>query len=91
MDTTNNTATQEFQQVHGIISLHRSRALQTVNNENPSIGILLGQKADRSVVEYAMSRSLSPIMVAEYQRQLIPKEVLQYSLEEFTQFLNREK
>jgi hypothetical protein len=27
-------ATQEFQQVHGIISLHRSRALQTVNNEN---------------------------------------------------------
>ncbi|MDR1342099.1 MAG: DUF1016 N-terminal domain-containing protein [Prevotellaceae bacterium] len=27
-------ATQEFQQVHGIISQHRSRALQTVNNEN---------------------------------------------------------
>jgi hypothetical protein len=29
---TNNT--NEFQQVHGIITLHRSRALQTVNNEN---------------------------------------------------------
>jgi hypothetical protein len=35
METNNtNLATQEFQQVHGIISLHRSRALQTVNNEN---------------------------------------------------------
>ncbi|KAA6310357.1 Endonuclease NucS [termite gut metagenome] len=57
------------------------------SNENPSIGILLCQEADRSVVEYAMNRSLSPTMIAEYQRQLIPKEVLQHSLEEFTQFL----
>ncbi len=58
------------------------------SNENPSIGILLCQESDRSVVEYAMSRSLSPTMVAEYERQLIPKEVLQRSLEEFTQFLH---
>jgi len=58
------------------------------SNENPSIGILLCQEADRSVVEYAMSRSLSPTMIAEYERQLIPKDVLQRSLEEFTQFLN---
>jgi predicted nuclease of restriction endonuclease-like (RecB) superfamily len=58
------------------------------SNENPSIGILLCQEVDRSVVEYAMSRSLSPTMIAEYERQLIPKEVLQRSLEEFTQFLN---
>jgi hypothetical protein len=34
MSYTNNIAIQEFQQVHGIISLHRTRALQTVNNEN---------------------------------------------------------
>ncbi len=61
------------------------------SNENPSIGILLCQEADRSVVEYAMSRSLSPTMIAEYERQLIPKEVLQRSLEEFTQFLNLKK
>ena len=61
------------------------------SNENPSIGLLLCQEADRSVVEYAMSRSLSPTMVAEYQRQLIPKEVLQQSLEEFTRFLNKGK
>jgi predicted nuclease of restriction endonuclease-like (RecB) superfamily len=57
------------------------------SNENPSIGILLCQEADHSIVEYAMSRSLSPTMIAEYQRQLIPKEVLQHSLEEFAQFL----
>jgi len=59
------------------------------SNENPSIGILLCQEADRNVVEYAMSRSLSPTMIAEYERQLIPKEVLQRSLEEFTYFLNQ--
>ncbi|UKK55913.1 PDDEXK nuclease domain-containing protein [Prevotella communis] len=57
------------------------------SNENPSIGILLCQSADQSVVEYAMSRSLSPTMVAEYHRQLIPKEVVQKSLEEFCTFL----
>ena len=61
------------------------------SNENPSIGILLCQETDHSVVEYAMSRSLSPTMIAEYKRQLIPKEVLQRSLEEFTQFLNPQK
>ena len=57
------------------------------SNENPSIGILLCQEADRNVVEYAMSRSLSPTMIAEYQQKLIPKEVLQRSLDEFCSFL----
>jgi len=61
------------------------------SNENPSIGILLCQEADRSVVEYAMSRSLSPTLIAEYEQKLIPKEVLQRSLEEFTGFLNKKK
>ena len=56
------------------------------SNENPSIGILLCQDADHSVVEYAMSRSLSPTMVAEYKRLLIPKKILQRSLEEFAVF-----
>jgi predicted nuclease of restriction endonuclease-like (RecB) superfamily len=58
------------------------------SNENPSIGILLCQDADRNVVEYAMSRSLSSTMIAEYKRQLIPKEVLQRSLNDFCNFLN---
>jgi predicted nuclease of restriction endonuclease-like (RecB) superfamily len=61
------------------------------SNENPSIGILLCQETDRSVVEYAMSRSLSPTMIAEYKRQLIPKEVLQQSLNEFCNFLTDKK
>ena len=61
------------------------------SNENPSIGILLCQSADQSVVEYAMSRSLSPTMVAEYHRQLIPKEVIQKSLKEFCSFLKEFK
>ena len=61
------------------------------SNENPSIGILLCQETDRSVVEYAMSRSLSPTMIAEYERQLISKEVLQRSLEEFTLFFNSKR
>jgi hypothetical protein len=38
-----------------------------------------------------MNRSLSPTMIAEYRRQLIPKEVLQRSLEEFMGFLNKKK
>ena len=61
------------------------------SNENPSIGILLCQETDRNVVEYAMSRSLSPTMIAEYKRQLIPKEILQQSLNEFCNFLTTKK
>lgn len=45
-------------------------------NENPSIGVLLCKNADQSVVEYAISRTMSPAMVAEYQRAMIPREVL---------------
>jgi predicted nuclease of restriction endonuclease-like (RecB) superfamily len=52
------------------------------SNENPSIGILLCQSANKSVVEYALSRSLSPTMVAKYRRHLIPKETLRKSLDE---------
>ena len=33
--------------------------------ENPSIGVLLCKSKDNEVVEYALSRSLSPTMVAE--------------------------
>ena len=53
------------------------------SNENPSIGIILCPEADRMVVEYAMSRSMSPTMIAEYKRILIPQERLQQQLDEF--------
>lgn len=58
------------------------------SNENPSVGIILCPEADRVVVEYAMSRSMSPTMVAEYKRILIPQERMQAQLNEFcNQFL----
>lgn len=61
------------------------------DNENPSIGIILCPSADRSTVEYTLSRSLSPTMNAEYQRKLIPQQVLKKSLEEYCSFLQENK
>lgn len=61
------------------------------SNENPSIGIILCPEADRVVIEYAMSRSMSPTMIAEYKRILIPQERMQQQLNEFCNlFLNRD-
>ena len=61
------------------------------SNENPSIGIIVCPEADRVVVEYAMSRSMSPTMIAEYKRILIPQERMQQQLNEFCNlFLNRD-
>lgn len=51
-------------------------------NENPSIGVLLCKDKDNEVVEYALSRSLSPTMVSEYHTQLPDKKVLQQKLHE---------
>jgi predicted nuclease of restriction endonuclease-like (RecB) superfamily len=57
------------------------------SNENPSIGILFCKETNREIVRYALNRSLSPTMIAKYERELIPKEVLQQSLNEFMGFL----
>lgn len=51
-------------------------------NENPSIGILLCKDKDSEVVEYTLSRSLSPTLVSEYQTQLPDKKVLKQKLHE---------
>ena len=48
--------------------------------ENPSIGVLLCKDKDNEVVEYALSRSLSPTMVAAYQLCLPDKALLQQKL-----------
>ena len=50
--------------------------------ENPSIGVLLCKSKDDEVVEYALSRSLSPTMVAEYQLCLPDKKLLQQKMRE---------
>ncbi len=51
-------------------------------NENPSVGMILCASKDDEVVEYAMSRTLSPMMVAEYKLQLPDKVILQRKLQE---------
>lgn len=61
-------------------------------HENPAIGVLLCASKDDEVVEYALSRSLSPALIAEYQTQLPDKHLLQAKLHEFYQLnaVNRE-
>ncbi len=49
-------------------------------NENPSIGILLCKGKDDEVVEYALSRNLSPTLVSQYERLLPNKKILQNKL-----------
>lgn len=51
-------------------------------HENPSIGILLCKDKDDEVVEYALDRSLSPALIAEYLLKLPNKKVLQAKLRE---------
>ena len=52
-------------------------------HENPAIGVLLCASKDDEVVEYALNRSLSPALIAEYQTQLPDKALLQAKLHEF--------
>ncbi|WP_428655875.1 PDDEXK nuclease domain-containing protein [Runella sp.] len=52
------------------------------SHENPSIGILLCKGRNDTVVEYALSRSLSPTLVADYQTKLPDKKLLQEKWEE---------
>lgn len=50
--------------------------------ENPSVGLLLCASKNNEVVEYSMSRTMSPMMVAEYKLQLPDKAILQRKLQE---------
>jgi len=52
-------------------------------HERPSIGVLLCASKDNEVVEYALSRSVSPALIAEYQTHLPAKKLLQQKLHEF--------
>ena len=53
--------------------------------ENPSVGVILCASKDDEVVEFALSRSLSPTMVSEYTLKLIDKDLLQRKLKEYTE------
>ena len=59
------------------------------SNENPSIGILMCKDANPEVVRYALNRSMSPTMVSKYEEQIKLGSVLQRSLEEFVNFLDK--
>lgn len=52
-------------------------------NENPSVGVILCASKDDEVVEFALSRSLSPTMVSDYTLKLIDKKLLQRKLKEY--------
>lgn len=52
-------------------------------HENPAIGVLLCASKDDEVVEYALNRSLSPALIAEYVTKLPDKQLLQAKLHEF--------
>ena len=54
-------------------------------HENPAVGLLLCATKDTEVVEYCLSRSLSPAMIAEYETMLPDKELLKAKLHEFYQ------
>jgi hypothetical protein len=54
-------------------------------NENPSVGLILCTGKDDTVVEYALSRSMSPTMVADYTLHLPDKAILQNKLREITE------
>ena len=57
--------------------------------ENPSVGLILCTKKDASVVEYAMSRNLSPAMIADYKLRLPNKQVLESKLRELTELAEK--
>ena len=56
-------------------------------NENPSVGIVLCSGKNEQVVEYAMSRTISPTMVSQYTLNLIDKKLLENKLKEISKII----
>lgn len=54
-------------------------------NEKASIGILLCKGKDSEVVEYAMARTISPALIADYETKLIPKNILEHKLQQLVE------
>ena len=84
----------EFQPEHlGKLSFYLEALDRDVKkpHENPSIGILLCASKDSEVVEYALNRTLSPALVAEYQLRLPDKKLLETKLHEFYVILQAEE
>ncbi len=60
-------------------------------HENPSIGILLCKGKDEEVVEYALSRNISPTLISQYTIALPNKELLQNKLHEIYELFESRK
>jgi predicted nuclease of restriction endonuclease-like (RecB) superfamily len=60
-------------------------------HEKPSIGVLLCKNKDEEVVEYALSRSLSPTMISQYTLALPDKKLLHAKLNEFYEMWQEDK
>jgi predicted nuclease of restriction endonuclease-like (RecB) superfamily len=59
--------------------------------ENPSIGVLLCKGKDHEVVEYAMARTASQSLIADYETKLIPKNILENKLQQLVELYKYEK
>ncbi len=59
-------------------------------HENPSVGVLLCRHKDDEVVEFALNRTLSPAVVAEYETKLVPRELLRRKLHEWSAIPDRD-
>lgn len=85
---------EKFKPAHlGQLNFYLEALDRTVKKEyeNPSIGILLCKGKDDTVVEYALNRSLSPTLVADYKTKLPDRQVLKQKWEELlNQFENNE-
>jgi len=60
-------------------------------NENPSVGVILCAKKDDEVVEYALSRSVSPALIAQYQTYLPQKALLADKLRELRELAEAQR
>jgi len=61
------------------------------SNENPSVGLILCAGKDDAVVEYALSRSMSPTLVADYQLHLPDKALLENKLRELKELAENDE
>jgi hypothetical protein len=86
--------TEEFQPEHmGKLEFYLEALDRDVKkpHERPSIGVLLCATKDNEVVEYALSRAVSPALVAEYKTVLPDKQLLQAKLHEFYELAERQQ
>lgn len=60
-------------------------------NENPSVGIIFCSSKDEKVVEYTMSRTMSPTLVSEYKLKLIDKKLLEDKLRQISDIIENKE